>query len=101
MINRLRRSLARSRTAALHVVAALLVAQIIGVAHVGDIAAHADGSTCQICQAIGHASPLPSPVGEPTPPQVFTVVERAVDPVATPFRTTYSTHSPRGPPVRL
>ena len=98
MIDRLRRTVRRSCEAALYVVAALLIAQLIGVVHAGDIAAHADGSSCQICQAIGHASPLPTPIGVPAPPQAFAIAKRAVDPVATPHRESYSAHSPRAPP---
>lgn len=100
MIDRLRRTVRRSCEAALYVVAALLIAQLIGVVHAGDIAAHADDSTCQICQAIGHAPPVPAPVGVPISPQAAAVAERIIDAVPAPRRI-YSLHAPHGPPLSV
>jgi hypothetical protein len=101
MCHLLRKRIEQWRAAIVAGLFAFAIGQTIGLAHMADATLHADGTPCQICQAIGHAAAPPTPPAAPLVALQIAIVVVCVDFVAAVVRPAFSPHAPRAPPSFL
>jgi hypothetical protein len=101
MIRQLRTQLDQWRQGAVVLCIAFVVAQTIGLAHMSDLSKHADGTACQICQAIGHAAGPPATAKVPAAPIAFEVIAQVAQVAVAVIQPTFSPHAARAPPTPL
>ena len=101
MIRPLRTQLGQWRQSAIVLCFAFVVAQTIGLAHVSDLSKHADGTACQICQAIGHAAGPPAATKVPASPIEFETIVKVAHVAVAFAQPTFSPHAARAPPTSL
>lgn len=89
------------RKAALGLCVAFIVAQTIALAHISDLSKHADGTACQICQAIGHAAGPPAVAKVPVAPIALEVIAKVARVAVAVVKQAFSPHAARAPPTSL